>query len=519
MLFDEDNAKTVQSNVPEFSVSELAFSLKHTVEEHYGRVRVRGEISRVSIPKSGHMYTSLKDDKAVIDAVCWKGVVSKLSIRPEEGLEVICTGKMTTYPGNSRYQLIIESMELAGEGALLKMLEERKKKLAAEGLFDADRKKALPFLPNRIGVVTSPTGAVIRDILHRLADRFPRDVLLWPVKVQGEGAANEIAKAINGFNTLDQNLKPDLIIVARGGGSLEDLMAFNEEIVVRAASSSTIPIISAIGHETDTTLMDYAADRRAPTPTGAAEIAVPVRMNLRAQILEDEKRLVNAAGRLLQQYRHKIDALSAKLGDPARIIELKTQHIDRKGDRLDYTIKEAVSLSQKALFETSVRLIHPAQTLEKKGFILERLSQRTHGSFSKLITKKVHHLERTSSHLRPPMDRFRTENDNLRRAGEQLLRAGHEHLKTKEKGLTHISEKLEILSFENILARGYVVIRGEDNSVITKVKSLSPGQSINLQFKNNEYAGAQITQTTKSPSKTRKTPRKTAQSKGQGSLF
>jgi exodeoxyribonuclease VII large subunit len=527
MLFDDidtkinsEDTKTVQSNVPEFSVSELAFSLKHTVEEHYGHVRVRGEISRVSIPKSGHMYTSLKDDKAVIDAVCWKGVVSKLSIRPEEGLEVICTGKMTTYPGNSRYQLIIESMELAGEGALLKMLEERKKKLAAEGIFDAERKKQLPFLPSRIGVVTSPTGAVIRDILHRLADRFPRDVLLWPVKVQGEGAANEIAKAINGFNALDQNLKPDLIIVARGGGSLEDLMAFNEEIVVRAASSSTIPIISAIGHETDTTLLDYAADRRAPTPTGAAEIAVPVRMNLRAQILEDEKRLVNAAGRLLQQYRNKIDALGAKLGDPAQILELKTQHIDRKGDRLDHALKETMNRTQKRLFQTSVRLTHPAQALEKKRLILNGLIQRTHSAFTQRFTNKGHYLGRTALRLRPPMDRVRTGNNNLMHISLRLHKAGHEAIKSGEERLTHLSEKLELLSFENVLARGYVVIRGKNDAVVTKASALSANQSIQLQFKDKNFVGARVTKTTeKAAIRNEGMPTKSAKKDEQGSLF
>ncbi len=524
--FDNNNAKTVQSNVPEFSVSELAFSLKRTVEDNYGRVRVRGEISRVSIPKSGHMYTSLKDDKAVIDAVCWKGVLSKLSIRPEEGLEVICTGKMTTYPGNSRYQLIIESMELAGEGALLKMLENRKKKLAAEGLFDQEHKKPLPFLPSRIGVVTSPTGAVIRDILHRLNDRFPRDVLLWPVKVQGENADKEIAKAINGFNTLDKKLRPDIIIVARGGGSLEDLMAFNEEIVVRAAFNSAIPIISAVGHETDTTLIDYVADKRAPTPTGAAEIAVPVRINLRTQILDNEKRLINATARHLQQFKQHIGTLGAKLGNPVQIIELKTQHIDRKSDLLDHAIKEVINHAQKSLLKTSVRLTHPAQTLERKHFILDKIFQRTHTAFSQYIAKKDHLLGRTSGRLRPPMDRIRTGSNNLARTGKQLDKAGHNNLTTQKTRLSRLSEKLELLSFENVLARGYIVIRGENNEVITKAQALSPNQKIKLQFKDNNYVNAQITnlERTKHHKKavinTTKTPANTPPQKNkQGSLF
>ncbi len=526
MLFDDENANTAQSNVPEFSVSELAFSLKRTVEENYGHVRVRGEISRVSIPKSGHMYTSLKDDKAVIDAVCWKGVVSKLSIRPEEGLEVICTGKMTTYPGNSRYQLIIESMELAGEGALLKMLEDRRKMLAAEGLFEAERKKPLPFLPSRIGVVTSPTGAVIRDILHRLTDRFPRDVLLWPVKVQGKGADKEVAEAINDFNALDQKLKPDIIIVARGGGSLEDLMAFNEEIVVRAASESAIPIISAIGHETDTTLLDYVADQRAPTPTGAAEMAVPVRMNLRAQVLDDEKRLINATARQLQQFRQVIGTLGAKLGDPTQLLELKTQHIDRKSDRLDHSIKEKMNRTQKRLLETSVRLTHPAQTIERKRFILDSIFQRTHSAFSQRLAKKDHWLGRTASRLRPPMDRVRTENNNLGHISSRLDKAGHERIKTEEVHLSRLSEKLELLSFENVLARGYVVIRGENDEVVTNASALSLDQAIKLQFKDKNFVGAHITDVTKTGKssikatiKRKMKPTELSKKGGQGSLF
>ncbi len=293
-------APTAGSNLPEFTVSEISAALKRTVEDVYGHVRVRGEVSRPKMPGSGHLYLTLKDERAVLDAVCWRGTVSRLSIHPEEGMEVVATGRLTTYAGQSKYQIVIEQLELAGEGALLKLLEERRKRLAAEGLFDAARKRSLPFLPDVIGVVTSPTGAVIRDILHRLDDRFPRHVLLWPVPVQGEGAADKIAAAIAGFNGLAVGgpvPRPDLLIVARGGGSLEDLMAFNEEVVVRAAAASAIPLISAVGHETDTTLIDHAADRRAPTPTAAAEIAVPVRAELLADLLDRERRMVGAAAR------------------------------------------------------------------------------------------------------------------------------------------------------------------------------------------------------------------------------
>ncbi len=266
-------AETIGDNLPEFTVSELSGAVKKTLEGAFERVRVRGEISRPTVPSSGHCYLRLKDESAVLDAVVWRGTLARLGVRPEEGLEVIATGRLTTYAGKSTYQLIIERMEVAGEGALLKMIEERRKRLAAEGLFDPERKKPIPYLPDIIGVVTSPTGAVIRDILHRLAERFPRRVIVWPVAVQGENAAAQIAEAVRGFNALPVDgpvPRPDVLIIARGGGSLEDLMAFNEEIVVRAVAASRIPTISGVGHETDTTLVDFAADLRELTPTVAS---------------------------------------------------------------------------------------------------------------------------------------------------------------------------------------------------------------------------------------------------------
>src|SRR5260370_332433 len=275
------------SNLLEYTVSELSLALKRSIEDGFGQVRVRGEISGLKRPGSGHCYFALKDADAVLDAVCWRATAIRLGLKPEDGMEVVCSGRLTTYPGRSKYQLIVDTIELAGKGALLRLLEERRLRLAAEGLFAAERKRALPFLPEVIGIVTWPPGAVIRDILHRLADRFPRRVLIWPVAVQGEGAAVQIAAAIDGFNRLGAAgpvPRPDLIIVARGGGSLEDLMAFNEEIVVRAAAQSAIPLISAVGHETDTTLLDHASDLRAPTPTAAAEMAVPVRLDLVAEL-------------------------------------------------------------------------------------------------------------------------------------------------------------------------------------------------------------------------------------------
>ena len=283
-----DLALPLEHNIAEFSVGEISRAVKRTLEGTFDRIRVRGEVSRPNYHGSGHLYFTLKDEEAVIDSVCWKGNVGRLGLTLEEGMEVICTGRISSYPRSSKYQIVIEAVELAGEGALLKLLEDRRKKLAAEGLFDPEAKQALPFLPDIIGVITSPTGAVIRDILHRLGDRFPRRVILWPCPVQGEGAADKIAAAIDGFNacTADGPIpRPDLIIVARGGGSLEDLWAFNEEIVVRAAAASAIPLISAVGHETDTTLIDFAADRRAPTPSAAAEMAVPVRAQLIGQMI------------------------------------------------------------------------------------------------------------------------------------------------------------------------------------------------------------------------------------------
>ncbi|MCJ9670323.1 exodeoxyribonuclease VII large subunit, partial [Neorhizobium sp. SHOUNA12B] len=273
-LLDNDSP----TNLTEFSVSELSGSIKRTVENAFDHVRVRGEISGYrGQHSSGHAYFSLKDDRARIDAVIWKGTFPRIKFRPEEGMEVIATGKITTFPGSSKYQIVIENLEPAGAGALMALLEERRRRLGAEGLFDQSRKRLLPFLPQVIGVVTSPTGAVIRDILHRIADRFPVHVIVWPVKVQGEGSGDEVAAAIRGFNAMAPGgpiKRPDVLIVARGGGSLEDLWSFNDEAVVRAAAESEIPLISAVGHETDWTLIDHAADIRAPTPTGAAEMAV-----------------------------------------------------------------------------------------------------------------------------------------------------------------------------------------------------------------------------------------------------
>lgn len=441
------------SNIPEFSVSDLANSLKRTLEESFARVRVRGELSRVTIAGSGHMYSSLKDDGAVIDAVCWKGTLGKLSVRPEEGLEVICTGRITTYPQRSNYQLIIDSMELAGEGALLKMLEDRKRKLAAEGLFSAERKRPLPFLPQVIGVITSPTGAVIRDILHRLEDRFPRHVLVWPVLVQGQGAAEQVAAAIKGFNALPAGgatPRPDLLIVARGGGSLEDLMPFNEEIVVRAAASSAIPLIAAVGHETDTTLIDFVADMRAPTPTGAAEMAVPRRDQLAALMAENDQRLRTALARFTFTARERLDSFSARLGSPARLMENKMQVLDRLSLRMDGLFTQYLHAKDKRLQQCAANLPSPRHTLDRT------------------LAK----LEKTGDQLRPLINiSFRDKSHKLEACGRLL----------------------ETLSFKKVLERGFAVVRDANGTPVTAATHLTPGQALQLEFKGDQRTNVTVT--------------------------
>ena len=373
-------------NQPEYSVSEIAGQVKRMVEETFGYVRVRGEISKAGVNAgSGHCYLTLKDDKAILEAVCWKGTMAKLAHKPQAGMEVIATGKLTTYPGASKYQLVIESLEPAGVGALMAMLEARKKALAAEGLFAPERKRPLPYLPQVIGIVTSPTGAVIRDILHRLADRFPRHVLLWPVPVQGAGAAEKIAEAIQGFSDMPMGsaYRPDLLIIARGGGSIEDLWAFNEEIVVRAAASSTIPLISAVGHETDTTLIDFASDRRAPTPTAAAEMAVPVRSELLGRLEQVQAANNNAIRKLLDHRRERVEGLVRGLPRPHELVATMAQKLDMLSERLAHALPRSLqsrheklarlgaSLSPRFLNE---RLLREQQRISHLGAMLESLN-------------------------------------------------------------------------------------------------------------------------------------------------
>lgn len=353
---------TPGDNAAPLSISEISAILKRTVEDRFGFVRLRGELSGVKRAASGHLYCALKDEAAVIDGVMWRGGAQRLSFRPEDGVEVIATGKLTTYPGRSKYQIVIESMEVAGEGALLALLARNKARFEAEGLFDPRRKAPLPFLPRVIGVVTSPTGAVIRDILHRLADRFPSHVVVWPVLVQGQGAAEQVAAAVRGFSAIVPGgpvPRPDLVIVARGGGSIEDLWAFNEEAVVRAVADCTIPVISAVGHETDTTLCDFVADRRAPTPTAAAEMAVPVREELAAQIAELALRKRRAVVRPVQLGRERLEMRLRRLPTPEALAAAPAQRLDDLGERLRRALADRISAARLTLQGDAARLSGP----------------------------------------------------------------------------------------------------------------------------------------------------------------
>ncbi len=377
-------------NLPAYSVSEISQGVKQLVEDHFGYVRVRGELSGFKRHTSGHLYFSLKDERSVLSGVCWKGVAGSLSFQPEDGLEVICIGRITTYAGQSKYQIVVQEMLPAGVGALMALLEKRRQSLSAEGLFDEARKQALPFMPQRIGVVTSATGAVIRDILHRIRERFPCQVLLWPVAVQGEQAASQIAHAIDGFNHAPDAMKPELLIVGRGGGSLEDLWAFNEEVVVRAIAASTIPVISAVGHETDTTLSDFAADTRAPTPTAAAEMAVPVRTDWLLSLQETGHRLNGLMQRQWQHHQLTLQSLVRAIPHPMRLVEQQMQRLDDRSEWLTATLPSLLRRRTEqlgALRLSALPLKHQQrQSQERLSYIMQRLrhtaaDQQTHAQY------------------------------------------------------------------------------------------------------------------------------------------
>ena len=467
-------AEPGRSNQLEYTVSELAAALKRSIEENFSLVRVRGEISGFKRHGSGHWYFALKDADAVLDAVCWRTTAMRLSVQPEDGMEVIATGRLTTYPGRSKYQLIVDSIELAGIGALLKLLEERRKRLAAEGLFAAERKKKLPFLPGVIGVVTSPTGAVIRDILHRLADRFPRRVVVWPVAVQGENAAAQVAAALEGFTRLGPARlvpRPDLIIGARGGGSLEDLMAFNEEIVVRATAASAIPLISAVGHETDTTLIDHASDRRAPTPTAAAEIAVPVRLDLIADLGSKTSRLAQGLGRLFSESRLHLAGLARGLPDPHDLIGSAAQRLDDRSERLRLAMQGRLTAARTQLAAARLRPAALAADIARIRARLDEIAPRLATAANRAVAEQ-------------------------RRAVDGL--AGR---------LTSLSD-----THERRLNEGYVVVRRGD-TIIADATKVTPGV-LELEFHDGK-----VDVVAGSLARPRRSPRPKGPLPGQGTLF
>lgn len=441
-------------NLVELTVSELSGQVKRLVEDSFGRVRVRGELGRVSRPASGHVYFDVKDDKAVLSGVMWKGTAQKLTMQPEQGLEVIVTGKLTTFAGQSRYQMVVEAMEPAGEGALMALLEARKKQLAAEGLFDEAGKQALPYLPETIGVITSPSGAVIRDILHRLDDRFPRHVLVWPVRVQGETCAEEVAKAIAGFNALEKDgpiARPDVLIVARGGGSLEDLWGFNEEIVARTAAQSDIPLISAVGHETDTTLIDYAADRRAPTPTAAAEMAVPVRADLAAQVNDFETRLLRAETRRLEQARNHLDGLARGLPKLEDMLALPAQRLDAVAQRLGGGLQANIAKQAARLAQSAARLT-PAALKTRLRFLNERVQA-------------------------------------LMARGERQMQTV---LQRHQSGLDALSRQLRLLSHESVLERGFALVLDEAGRPLRDAAQAKTGSLLEIRLADEQNVAARV---------------------------
>uniref|UniRef100_UPI003BAB4D15 exodeoxyribonuclease VII large subunit n=1 Tax=Stappia sp. TaxID=1870903 RepID=UPI003BAB4D15 len=473
------------SNIAEYSVSELSGAIKRTMEDTFGFVRVRGELGRISRPASGHIYLDLKDAQSVLAGVIWRGNASRLKIQPEQGLEVIATGKITTFPGQSKYQMVIDSIEPAGVGALMALLEERRKKLAAEGLFAESAKRPLPYLPRVIGVVTSPTGAVIRDILHRISDRFPLHVLVWPVRVQGETSAREVANGIAGFNRLEPGgaiPRPDLIIVARGGGSLEDLWGFNEEVVVRAAAASGIPLVSAVGHETDWTLIDLAADLRAPTPTGAAEIAVPVRGELLASVDDLKRRQIAGLLRYVSARRTELRAAAAALPSPRDLLALPRQRLDTYGERLAPALRSSLR-----------------DRRSRQQAAAQRLSP--------------HMLARSVSIARERLDGL----------SARATRAHANRLARERARLDSSAKLLDSLSYKNVLARGYALVRDDAGTPVRSAGQVAPGARLAIEFGDDTRLDALAVSdgaaapTVRKPRKTR--PKATATPKDQGSLF
>ncbi len=493
-LFEDDDPVPGPGNSPEYTVSELSNAVKRVVEGEFGLIRLRGEVGRVSRPASGHLYFDLKDDRNVIAAISWRGQVAKMQVRPEEGMEVVATGRMTTFPGQSKYQIIVEDGAPAGAGALMAMLEKRKAALGAEGLFDPARKKPIPYLPQVIGVVTSPSGAVIRDILHRLRDRFARHVLIWPVAVQGQACASEVAGAIRGFNAIVAGgpiPRPDLIIVARGGGSLEDLWGFNEEIVVRAAAASQIPLISAVGHETDTTLIDYAADLRAPTPTAAAEMAVPVRADLLASVAD-------LSARQMRGWRSTLDRRDQRLRDLGRalprldaLLSAPRQRFDAASQRLGGALSLATA-RKRARFETLGAPLRPAilsNLLQSRRTALGQ-AQTTLNLRADLRLERAHNaLDKWASRLAPALARLiatsardiAKHQDQLTALSIRLNAALPKRLGDLTLRLDALDRTRQTLGYGETLRRGYAVVWG-DGAVVTGKDQAEAAQVLELEF-------------------------------------
>ena len=455
------------ANSPEFSVTELSGAIKRVIEGEFSHVRIKGEVGRVSRPRSGHIYLDLKDDKSVINGVIWKGVAGRLQTEPEEGMEVVATGRVTTFGGQSKYQIVIEDIKPAGMGALMALLEKRKTMLSAEGLFEESRKRALPYLPEVIGVVTSPSGAVIRDILHRLRDRFPRKVLIWPVAVQGAKCAPEVVRAIEGFNALlvgGAMPRPDLLIVARGGGSVEDLWGFNEESVARAAAASSIPLISAVGHETDTTLIDFVSDKRAPTPTAAAELAVPVRIELMAWLDQQRARMTTSLSGGLQRRSQRLRDLSRALPRLETLLDGPRQRLDTTGARLGPALMSGVQ-------RRKVRLSEAAGGLRPAA--MQRMIGNEHRRLDALSARMGPALERCMS-----IDQHR---QAVAAMAQRVADVGQQRLNAARIKIEAMDRLRLTLGYEATLSRGYAVVRG-DGDVVTTKKAAGKAQELEIQF-------------------------------------
>jgi len=478
------------ANVTEYSVSELSSAIKRALEQGFGYVRLRGEVSGYRGPHaSGHCYFALKDDKAKIEAVIWKGVFQRLRVRPEEGMEVVAQGRVTTYPGSSKYQIVVESLEPAGLGALMALLEERKKKLAAEGLFDEERKRPTPFLPGVVGIITSPTGAVIRDMLHGFNERFPTRVLVWPVRVQGETCATEVAAAIRGFNAIAAGgavARPDVMIVARGGGSLEDLWGFNEEIVVRAVAESTIPLISAVGHETDWTLIDLVADARAPTPTKAAEWVVPKHADLAEDTGKLGLRLATGARRMLESARAHLKAAARGLPRLEDLVALPRQHFDALEKRLGLALLANTRAHHMRHVRTSSRL-HPRLLSVRFGRARDRLdafSRRNVDALSRSAAARRTRFERVAGRMQLEAVRQRVAfgGERLGALEARSKQALRNRISAGRRQLDGYAKLLGSLSYQSVLQRGFALVRDNSGHTVRKAAELHVGDHLDLEF-------------------------------------